>query len=363
MSSDGAKTPETGGSNGADRKALVYKGMPPNVTCCDATLRILPNGEWAVFFMTGGNVEPEPANFVGLCRSTDGGSVWGELETVRKYDDRGCTMSEAIVDGSRTTVFIQVHGGKFDRWWNYTTTSADNGRSWSEPEVFEPLPRRAFVRNVYRASWGDWIVPFQYYSPTSDGGDDAAVIEDGSYKDMRIGALISADGGQTWEKSSLVRSKTWAENNVVERRDGRLVMLHRVDWTGCLWRCESTDRGRTWSESVRTEIPNPGSKFRLFRLRDGRIVLVHNPNSETKHPNSKNYAWVNRNPLALWVSDDDMETWGYKRVLTDFPGMLAYPDGVVDEKEEYLHFAFDYNRHDVIYWGARLPSAAETRGG
>jgi hypothetical protein len=35
--------------------------------------------------------------------------------------------------------------------------------------------------------------------------------------------------------------------------------------------------------------------------------------------------------------------------------MLAYPDGVVDQDERYLHFAFDYNRHDVIYWGAELP--------
>jgi len=59
--------------------------------------------------------------------------------------------------------------------------------------------------------------------------------------------------------------------------------------------------------------------------------------------------------LAIWISDDDMESWGYQRVLTDFPGHLAYPDGVVDTAEEYLHFAFDYNRHDVIYWGAKLP--------
>ena len=50
-----------------------------------------------------------------------------------------------------------------------------------------------------------------------------------------------------------------------------------------------------------------------------------------------------------------MESWGYQRVLTDFPGHLAYPDGVVDTEEEYLHFAFDYNRHDVIYWGAKMP--------
>jgi predicted neuraminidase len=145
---------------------------------------------------------------------------------------------------------------------------------------------------------------------------------------------------------------------VVELGNGRLVMLNRADGTGCLWRSESADRGRTWTDPVPTAIPNPGSKFRLFRLKDGRIVLVHNPNAATSHPNSKYYALCNRNPLALWISDDDLVTWSYQRILTDFPGHLAYPDGVVDETETYVHLVFDYNRHDVIYWGAELPESS-----
>lgn len=30
---------------------------------------------------------------------------------------------------------------------------------------------------------------------------------------------------------------------------------------------------------------------------------------------------------------------------------------MVDEAEEHVHFCIDYNRHDVIYWGAKLPLA------
>ena len=116
-----------------------------------------------------------------------------------------------------------------------------------------------------------------------------------------------------------------------------------ADGTGCLMGSESTDRGRTWSAPQRTDIPNPGAKFRLHRLTTGRIVLIHNPNRSV------------RNPLAMWASDDDTATWFYKRVLTSFPGKLQYPDGFVDEKEGYVHFAFDYSRHDLIYVGARLP--------
>ena len=338
---------------GVDKKALVYKGMPPNVTCCDQALRILPNGEWIVVFMTGGNIEPERANFVALCRSTDQGETWGPMEVVLRRDDRACTLTEVLAHDGELTVFVNLHAGFFDQWRNYTIRSRDHGRTWSHPEPFAPLPRRGFVRNIYQASWGDWIAPFQYYEPAGD--PDASVIKDGSFEKMWIGTLVSHDRGRTWTKSQLARGRYWAENNVVELRDGRLAMLVRADGTGCLWRSDSPDRGRTWSEPARTDIPNPGSKFRLFRLRDGRIALIHNPNAQTSHPNSKHYALCNRNPLALWVSADDMRGWGYQRILTDYPGHLAYPDGVVDKNEAYVHFAFDYNRHDVIYWGAALP--------
>jgi len=343
--------------DGQDRKALVYKGMVPNCTCCDQTLRILPNGDWVVIFMTGGNIEPEVVNFVALCRSTDRGETWGPLEVVLRRENMACLLSEVLVQDGEITVFVIIHGGFFEKWMNYTIRSQDNGRNWSEPEPFTPLPRRGIVRNIYRASWGDWIAPFQYYAPTGD--PDASALRDNSFEKMWIGALVSHDRGFTWQKSQLVRGRYWAENNVVELRDGRLVMLIRADGTGRLWRSESADRGRTWSDPVQTDIPNPGSKFRLFRLRDGRIAMIHNPNPQTSHPNSKDYALCNRNPLALWVSSDDLQSWGYQRVLTDYPGHLAYPDGVVDEKEEYIHFAFDYNRHDVIYWGAKLPGKTE----
>ena len=95
-----------------------------------------------------------------------------------------------------------------------------------------------------------------------------------------------------------------------------------------------------------TDIPNPGTKFRLHRLSTERIVLIHNPNPKPGV----------RNPLALWASDDDMNTWSHKRTLIDFPGQLQYPDGFVDAAEDYVHFAFDYNRHDLIYVGAKLPT-------
>ncbi len=157
-----------------DRKALVYKGMPPNHTCCDAALRILRNGEWIVLFMTGGDVEPDPTNHIRLCRSTDEGHTWQAAEMVLSFDDRACLLSEVIVNEGAMRVFAVSHGGRFEDWQNLTITSNDSGRSWGEPEPFVPLPRRTFVRNLCVTSWGEWVVPFQTYdtahSPSTTTG-------------------------------------------------------------------------------------------------------------------------------------------------------------------------------------------------
>jgi predicted neuraminidase len=345
-----------------DARALVYKGLPPNHCCCDSTLRVLPNGEFAVFFMTGGAGEPDIQNHVAMVRSSEPGVAWSkELEPVLRFDDRACVLSEVYVEGERIVIYVSTHDGTFARWQNFTIESVDNACTWSEPAPVLPLPRRAFIRNRYVASWGEWYLPYQSYDTMADW--TPAPHTDGSFKRPLNGVLVSSDAGASWQASPAISgAKDWAENNLVERRDGSLAMLVRSDGDGCLLRADSHDRGRSWSALRRTDIPNPGSKARLHRFRDGRILLVHNPNADTGHPNSRPWAACQRNPLSIWISDDDMATWRYQRDLTDFPGMLAYPDGVLDEDAGILHIAFDYNRHDVIYWGAALPQAADQSG-
>ena len=338
-----------------DRKALVYKGCPPDHCCCDCTLRILPDGEFAVFFMTGGPREPDINNHIAMCRSNEPGRAWSRPpEDVLRFDDRACLLSEVYVDGERIVVHVTTHDGDFGRWRNFTIESRDNGKEWSELEPFTAMPRRAFIRNRYVASWGDWYLPYQSYDTVQEWM--VAPHADGSFREPVNGVLFSSDEGDSWEVSEGISGANgWAENNVVELSDGLMAMLIRSDGAGCLLRSDSRDRGRSWSDPRPTDIPNAGSKARLHRLEDGRILLVHNPNPETSHPNSRPQAACQRNPLSIWMSDDDMDSWSYRRDLTDFPGMLAYPDGVVDEENGMLHIAFDYNRHDVVYWGATLP--------
>lgn len=327
-----------------DKFAHVYKGSPPDHCVCDQALRQLPNGDWGIIFMTGGDHEPRKANYIAMSRSRDRGAIWDKPVEVMRYEDRACLLSEVIIHKEEIRIMMVSHEGFFEDWRNFVMISRDSGFTWDDPVPFEPMPRRTFIRNLYISTWGEWILPFQTYDVMPDA--TASPLRDGSNMKALNGTLISDDDGKTWTKSnSIGPTPGWAENNVVELRDGRLVMLIRADRQGCIMHSESTDRGHTWSRPKRTAIPNPGTKFRLHRLSTGRIVLIHNPNSISGI----------RNPLAIWASDNDMETWSHRRIITDFPGQLQYPDGFVDEEEGYVHFAFDYNRHDLIYVGAKLP--------
>jgi len=126
-------------------------------------------------------------------------------------------------------------------------------------------------------------------------------------------------------------------------------MLTRRDGTGWLWRCDSADGGRTWSETVQTTIPNPGNKPRLIPLNAGRIALVHTPNNAQLR-GSLNGDW-GRHPLALWISGDDMATW-QETLLTDFPGGYSYSDGFYEAGHLYL--TVEHNRATILFFDITL---------
>lgn len=64
--------------------------------------------------------------------------------------------------------------------------------------------------------------------------------------------------------------------------------------SGFLYRALSKDDGRTWSTPQKTNFPDATSKISGLRLRDGRYVLISNPNPKK------------RDPLTLSISEDGL---------------------------------------------------------
>jgi hypothetical protein len=149
-----------------------------------------------------------------------------------------------------------------------------------------------------------------------------------------------------------------AQHNLIQLAALRCARTGRVsswDTTGRNGVLMSADGGYTWPEFARkTDIPNPGSKATLYGLGGGTVALLHNPNP------------VHRSPLALWISEDGLKTWPYRRVLVSEAcngpnGWLNYPDGFVSADRHCLHFAYDDSRHRAVFYGATLPPLAHSR--
>lgn len=353
-----------------DRSSIPYDGKTPNKLVCDTTLRQLSNGSWALFMLAGDDFEPSPRNYTGITRSTDQGKTWSPLEPMatglpRSGLTTGQCVSEVMVRGGRVTAFLSTHSQTWGRDWKSWVLYSDDGcKTWSKPE---PAPGRlanfTFIRNHIVARDGRIIIPFQHYLGPPSGTPPPAPEEKPWHKSLfhyvsnpRNGVLISSDSGKTWSEHGNVRLTAddryhgWAENNLAELADGRLAMIIRADrMGGVLYYAESKDGGRTWPEfAVKTDISNPGSKATLYPLGGDVVAMLHNPNPS------------HRSPLALWISFDGLKTWPYRRVLVpescDGPtGRLNYPDGFVSADQQWLHFAFDDNRHRAVHYSAKLP--------
>ena len=344
-----------------DFSSIPYDGVTPNKMVCDTTLRELPDGSWILFMLAGGNVEPSPLNYTGVTRSTDKGKTWTPLERFdvgfpREGKTIGQGPTELMTVGQRSTLFFSTHSKHWaNDWRSWFLTSDDSFMTWSKPqEVPGRLKERTFIRKHIITHDGRMMIPFQHYVGPDDEQDKAPL--DRAFTNPRNGVLISSDNGNTWTEHGNIRLTPndryfgWAENDLFEHPDGRITMVIRGDKLGgMLWKAESRDGGKTWPEFASiTQIPNPGSKTTLYNLGGDTVVLLHNPNPQRRYP------------LALWISFDGMKTWPYQRVLvehsSDGPGhSLNYPDGFVSKDKQWLHFAYDDNRHRAVHYSAKLP--------
>ncbi len=344
-----------------DFKSIPYDGVTPNKMVCDTTLRQLPDGSWILFILAGGDTEPSPLNYTGVTRSTDMGKTWTPLERFdvgfpREGKTIGQGPTELMITGQRSTLFFSTHSKHWaNDWRSWYLTSDDSFKTWSKPmEVPGRLKERTFIRKHIVTKDGRLMLPFQHYI----GPDDQRKLPplERDFTNPRNGVLISRDNGQTWTEHGNIRLTPnsryfgWAENDLFEHPDGRITMVIRADGLGgLLYKAVSKDGGLTWPEFASvTEIPNPGSKTTLYNLGGDTVAILHNPNS--KH----------RSPMALWISFDGMKTWPYQRVLqaesVDGPkGRMNYPDGFVSADKQWLHFAFDDNRHRAVHYSAKLP--------
>ena len=147
---------------------------------------------------------------------------------------------------------------------------------------------------------------------------------------------ITDDGGEHWTTSEPLVSYGGVQPSLVRKRDGTLVAYMRDNGPPPkrILTSRSKDEGLTWSPVVDTDIPNPGSSVEAVALKDGTWAMVYNDTESGRHS------------LVIALSDDEGETWKWKRHLEldqrgKGAGSFHYPS-VIQTRDGMVHVTYSY---------------------
>ena len=139
---------------------------------------------------------------------------------------------------------------------------------------------------------------------------------------------ISDDGGDTWSASEPIVGDGNIQPAVVRKSNGDLVAYMRDNGPPPqrVHRSESKDQGLTWTPTVDTDLPNPGSSVETIQTREGYWVMVGNDTERGRHS------------LLVRVSADEGKTWKWQKHLElgavgsgsfHYPSAIQAADGTI----------------------------------
>jgi predicted neuraminidase len=102
------------------------------------------------------------------------------------------------------------------------------------------------------------------------------------------------------------------------------------DEPGRIMMSRSLDEGYSWTYAQKSEIPNPGASIEAIKLKNGNWLLVYNDVDDGRYS------------LALAISEDEGNTWKWKRNLENRKGgSFSYPS-VIQAKNGMIHVTYSY---------------------
>lgn len=282
----------------------VYQGCP--------TIACTKGGRLYAGWYSGGSREPSLLNYNIVAISDDGGLTWDELFAIDGYADEKLQSLdiEIFTDPSDRLWVCWVQ-----RFWQLPNQATGHLNEWAvvcdNPDDEEPV----FSDPIYIGEG------FMRCKPT--------FLQDGrwlfpayNWKTPNYCYLETSDQGKTFQEREAGKKvdTPFDEAMFLERKDGSVYLLARAS-NGSLGMSESSDGGRTWTDGVSSDIPNPSTRFYLDRLPSGRVLLVNNHDSKRR---------IN---MTVSLSEDEGKTWGHSLLLdareTSYPDVAFGPDGAI----------------------------------
>jgi predicted neuraminidase len=316
--------------------------------CHAPTLLLLKNNRFLTAWFAGSG---EGHSDVGIWLSERFQCAWSKPRLVAKVNDLP-HWNPVLFQASDHRVHLYFKTGASPREWKtWRIISADEGGSWSAPEVLggkENLYSPGPVKNKPII-----LTDGTCLAPNS--------IEDG--KTWSVFVDRSHNGGMTWVHSPLLSctdknalqsaipsqppeeidpvslpGEGFIQPTLWESAPGTVHMLVRSSY-GKVYRSDSLDRGKTWAPLYRTDLPNNNSGLDVVKLQDGTLVLASNPISGN---------WDQRTPLSLVASFDNGETWAHRLDLESAEGEFSYP--AIISTGRGIALAYSWNREKIAFW-------------
>lgn len=250
-------------------------------TCHVSTIAETHGGLVAAWF--GGTREAHPDVAIWLSRQVDG--IWTRPEEVAngvEGDRRYPAWNPVLFYHNRQMLLFFKIGPNPRKWRGLYMTSSDSGISWSIPT---DLPQGLFgpVKNKpLSLADGSLLCP----SGSELGG-------------WTVHMELSKDMGKTWTRTESLNDPkrvSAIQPAILVHPDGALQMLCRTR-NNRIYSAWSGNKGSSWTQLERTQLPNPNSGIDAVTLRDGRHLLVYN-----HIEGSANLS--NRNMLNIAVSEN-----------------------------------------------------------
>ncbi|MDR2673965.1 MAG: glycoside hydrolase [Opitutaceae bacterium] len=298
-----------------------------------------PGGRlWATWY-AGPHMEGGDGNYAVLVTSADDGKTWSEPVAV--FDVHG------FFEGKTTDPQLWLDPSGALWWVNHRVLPIAGADPLLQRSAWAFKAADADIRSASAAA----AAAFPRFAPpvfiahgvclnkpaVLGAGEWLRPVVAGREEPARIQFYVSRDNGRTWRFLSKhtpaappEAAKFWCEPMLVERRDGSLWTLFRA--ADGIMQIESRDRGLTWeNEGYFTKQFGINTRFFLLRLASGALLLVAND-----HPRA-------RANMTAFLSDDDGKTWPRKLVLDEREN-VSYPDGA-QAPDGSIYIIYDRGRY------------------
>lgn len=321
------KATDLAGQPGVVKREFIYETAPfPE---CHASTIVETQGTLVAAWF-GGTEEKSPD--VGIWLSRLEGGKWTEPVEAANGIQEPAKDGTAVRYPTWNPVLFQPRQGPLllfykvgpspNTWWGMLLTSANGGKSWSEPRRLPEGVLGPIKNKPIELPHGVLLCP-----SSTESLDRPSK--------WQIHFERTGDLGATWEQTAPLNDGlefSAIQPSVLVHADGKLQAVGRTR-QGKVFQIASDDGGKTWGKMTATTLPNPNSGIDAVTLRDGRHLIVYNHTTR------------GRSPLNVAVSSDGTG-WKAALELENEPGEYSYP-AVIQTGDDLVHITYTWNRKRI----------------